>query len=91
MAVKVCFLVAGEAIQSKTMSQVPEVGDCVELGKTVDPRVFLVLHRKWRDSNDDMTRVDVHLEEEKKDVGRSSKRSLSPGEAGAGGKPRRRA
>jgi hypothetical protein len=63
MDIAVSMLLDGEIINFKKLSQVPNVGDEVEVGKTKEPKIYRVLKRRWRDSMDDWTRVDLHIEE----------------------------
>ncbi len=61
----ITFICDGEPLVLKKLSEVPGVGDEVEIGKTTSPKRYVVLSRVWRDSMDDWTRVDVVLEEVK--------------------------
>jgi hypothetical protein len=61
--IAVMILFGDTPLVTKKMSEVPAVGDYIEVGKSTTPKHYIVTGRRWRDSTDDWTRVDVYVEE----------------------------
>lgn len=72
MNVAIMFLLKGTPLLLKKMEESPQVGDEVVIGKTTTPKLYVVKSRRFLDSNDDFTRIDITVEEVKPKRGTKS-------------------